>query len=85
MRKLMKGFSSGETELSRPAIALAQNRFAPARISALLQDKLGVSLKLKTTLAEIDPVERKTTKLFVVEEGYTLELRQTVELLGLAL
>lgn len=31
MRKLIKGFSTEETELSRPAIALSQNRFAPAR------------------------------------------------------
>ena len=54
MRKLMKGFSTGETTLSRPAIALSQNRFAPAQISTLLQDKLGVALKLKTTLADID-------------------------------
>jgi len=84
MRKLIRGFSTEETELARPAIALAQNRFAPARISALLQDKLGVALKLKTSLAEIDAEERKFTKLFVVEEGYTLELRQTMELLGLA-
>jgi len=84
MRKLIKGFSSEETELARPAIALSQNRFAPARISALLQDKLGVALKLKTSLAEISAQERKSTKLFVVEEGYNLELRQTMELLGLA-
>lgn len=84
MRKLMKGFSTDETELARPAIALSQNRFAPARISALLQDKLGVALKLKTSLAEIDAHERKNTKLFVVEEGYSLELRQTMELLALA-
>lgn len=84
MRKLTTGFSTEETELARPAIALAQNRFAPARISTLLQEKLGVALKLKTSLAEIDAVERKTTKLFVVEEGYALELRQTMELLGLA-
>jgi hypothetical protein len=84
MRRLIRGFSTEETELARPAIAISQNRFAPARISALLQDKLGVALKLKTTLAEIDAEERKTTKLFVVEEGYNLELRQTMELLGLA-
>ncbi|HEY8278386.1 MAG TPA: hypothetical protein VIH99_02100 [Bdellovibrionota bacterium] len=84
MRKLINGFSTGETELTRPAIALSQNRFAPAQISALLQDKLGVALKLKTSLADIDAVERKTAKLFVVEEGYNLELRQTMELLSLA-
>ncbi len=84
MRKLIKGFSSEETELARPAIALSQNRFAPARISALLQDKLGVALKLKTSLADISAQERKHTKLFGVEEGYNLELRQTMELLGLA-
>lgn len=84
MRKLVGGFSSEETSLARPAIAIAQHRFAPARISALLQDKLGVALKLKTTLAEISAEERKSTKLFVVEEGYTLELRQTMDLLGLA-
>lgn len=84
MRKLCSGFSTEETELARPAIALSQNRFAPARISALLQDKLGVALKFKTSLAEIDSHERKHTKLFVVEEGYNLELRQTMELLGLA-
>lgn len=83
MQKLIKGFSTQETELSRPAIALSQNRFAPARISTLLQDKLGVALKLKTSLADIDARERKTTKLFVVEEGFNLELRQTLELLSL--
>lgn len=82
MHKLVKGFSTDETTLSRPAIALSQNRFAPARISALLQDKLGVALKFKTTLGDIDPQERKTTKLFVVEEGFSLELRQTLELLS---
>ena len=84
MRKLMKGFSTEETTLARPTIALSQNRFAPARISTLLQDKLGVALKLKTSLADINSHERKTTKLFVVEEGFSLELRQTHELLSLA-
>ena len=84
MRNLSRGFSTDETELARPAIALSQNRFAPARISTLLQEKLGVALKLKTSLAEIDAHERRNTKLFVVEEGYPLELRQAMELLGLA-
>lgn len=84
MRKLTKGFSTEETDLARPAVALVQNRFAPARISTLLQEKLGVALKLKTALADIDAEERRSTKLFVVEEGYSLELRQTLELLSLA-
>lgn len=83
MRKLISGFSTDETTLSRPAIALSQNRFAPARISTLLQDKLGVALKFKTSLGDIDATERRTTKLFVVEEGFSLELRQTQELLSL--
>jgi len=84
MHKLMIGFSTDETELARPTIALSQNRFAPARISGLLQDKLGVALKLKTSLADISMQERRSTKLFVVEEGFNLELRQTLELLSLA-
>lgn len=84
MRKLMRGFSTNETRLTRPAIALSQNRFAPARISALLQEKLGVAIKFKTNLAEISKEERQNAKLFVVEEGYSLELRQTMDLLSLA-
>ncbi len=84
MQKLIKGFSTGETELARPAIALSQNRFAPARISSLLQEKLGVAIKFKNSLADIDAKERKSTKLFVVEEGYVLELPEAVELLALA-
>ena len=83
MRKLIDGFSTPETMLARPAIAIAQNRFAPAQISTLLQDKLGVALKLKTSLADIGEEERRHTKLFVVEEGFSLELRQTLELLSL--
>ncbi|MGZ3658645.1 MAG: hypothetical protein ACXVCK_01050 [Bdellovibrionota bacterium] len=82
MQKLVRGFTTEETELARPTIALSQNRFAPARISTLLQEKLGVALKLKTSLADINAHERKTTKLFVVEEGFSLELRQTHELLS---
>jgi hypothetical protein len=82
MRKLIGGFSTNETALSRPAIALSQNRFAPAQISTLLQDKLGVALKIKTSLSEIDAEERRSTKLFVVEEGFNLEFRQTTELLS---
>jgi hypothetical protein len=41
-------------------------------------------LKLKTSLADITMQERRSTKLFVVEEGFNLELRQTLELLSLA-
>lgn len=84
MRKLIKGFSTDETTLNRPAIALSQNRFAPARISTLLQEKLGVALKFKASLRDIDEEERNTAKLFVVEEGYNLELRQAMDLLALA-
>lgn len=84
MSKLAQGFSTGETQLSRPAISLVQNRFSPARISCLLQDKLGVGLKFKTSLAEIDEQERAQTKLFAVEEGYTLEHRQAMDLLNIA-
>jgi hypothetical protein len=82
--KLMSGFSTGETELSRPAISLVQNRFSPARISCLLQDKLGVALKFKTSLAEIDAEERRRTRLFAVEEGYPLEFRQFQELMRIS-
>ncbi|MGZ3711614.1 MAG: hypothetical protein ACXVBE_07650 [Bdellovibrionota bacterium] len=84
IRKLIQGFSTEETELSRPAISIVQNRFAPAQISTLLQEKLGVGLQFKTSLADIDSAERKRTKLFVVEEGYALELRQTMDLLSIA-
>ncbi|MGE3261899.1 MAG: hypothetical protein AB7K68_08985 [Bacteriovoracia bacterium] len=84
IRKLIQGFSTDETELSRPAISIVQNRFAPARISCLLQEKLGVGLKFKTSLNDIDANERKRTKLFAVEEGYPLELRQTMDLLSIA-
>lgn len=84
MRKLIRGFSTDETDLSRPAISLVQNRFAPAQISCLLQEKLGVGLKFKTSLTEIDAEERKRTRLFAVEEGYNLEYRQTMELLNIA-
>lgn len=84
MQNLVQGFSTDETALSRPAISLVQNRFAPARISCLLQDKLGVALKFKTSLADIGPEERARTRLFAVEEGYALELRQFLELLTIA-
>lgn len=84
IQKLTQGFSTDETALSRPAIAIVQNRFAPARISQLLQDKLGTGLKFKTSLAEIGPEEKLRTKLFAVEEGLTLEHRQAVELLNIA-
>jgi hypothetical protein len=84
MAKLIQGFSTDETELSRPAIAISENRFAPARISSLLQDKLGVALKLKTSLSEISAEERRKTKMFVVEEGYNLEYGQALELLDIA-
>lgn len=83
MQKLVRGFSTDETSLSRPAIALSQNRFAPARISVLLQEKLGVALQLKNSIADITARDRCETKLFVVEEGFPLELRQTLELLAL--
>jgi hypothetical protein len=81
MAKLIQGFSTDETELARPAISFVQNRFAPARISSLLQDKLGVALKFKTSLADLSAEERKSAKLFAVEEGYPLEFRQFMELL----
>lgn len=81
--KMMTGFSSHETELSRPAISFVQNRFAPARISTLLQDKLGVALQFKTSLSELLDKEKKDTKLFAVEEGYSLEFRQFMELLNI--
>ena len=84
IRKLVQGFSTDETDLSRPAISLVQNRFAPAQISCMLQEKLGVGMKFKTSLAEIDADERKRTKLFAVEEGYNLEYRQTMDLLSIA-
>jgi len=84
MQKLIAGFSTDETELSRPAISLVQNRFAPARISMLLQDKLGAALKFKTSLGDVSKEERERTKLFAVEEGYALEYRQFMELLSIA-
>jgi hypothetical protein len=84
MNKLVQGFSSDETELSRPAISIVQNRFAPARISCLLQDKLGAALKFKTSLNDITPFEREHTKLFAVEEGYALEHRQFMDLMKIA-
>jgi hypothetical protein len=84
MQKLIQGFATDETDLSRPAISLVQNRFAPARISTLLQDKLGAALKFKTSLADVSKEERERTKLFAVEEGYALEYRQFMELLKIA-
>lgn len=84
IRNLVQGFSTNETELSRPAISIVQNRFAPARISCLLQDKLGAALKFKTSLNDISPEERTRTKLFAVEEGYALEHRQFMDLLKVA-
>lgn len=84
MQKLIQGFSTDETDLSRPAISLVQNRFAPARISMLLQDKLGAALKFKTSLGDVSKEERERTKLFAVEEGYALEYRQFMELLKIA-
>jgi hypothetical protein len=84
MQKLIAGFATEETDLSRPAISLVQNRFAPARISTLLQDKLGAALKFKTSLADVSKDERERTKLFAVEEGYALEYRQFMELLNIA-
>ncbi len=84
MQKLVRGFSTKETALSRPGISIVQNRFAPARISCLLQEKLGVALKFKTSLADISEKERRKTKLFTVEEGYPLEFRQFMDLLKTA-
>ncbi len=84
MGNFVRGFSSNETELSRPAIALVQNRFAPAQISCLLQEKLGPTIQFKTSLSEITKSERSRTKLFAVEEGYGLEFRQFQELLQIA-
>lgn len=81
IQKLVQGFSSEETDLPRPAISFVQNRFSPARISSLLQDKLGIALKFKTSLADLTPQERDTAKLFAVEEGYALEFRQFTELM----
>lgn len=84
LRKLGKDFSSGDAALSRPAISFVQNRFAPARISSILQDKLGSGLKFKTSLNELTLAEKMRTKLFTVEEGYSLEIGQTRELFQLA-
>ncbi len=84
MGKFISGFSTPETELNRPAIAFVQNRFAPAQISCLLQEKLGPTIQFKTSLSEITEKERNHTKLFAVEEGYGLELRQFQELLKIA-
>jgi hypothetical protein len=84
MDKFVSGFSTNETTLSRPAIALVQNRFSPAQISCLLQEKLGPTIKFKTSLSEVSEKERSSTKLFAVEEGYGLELRQFLDLLNIA-
>jgi hypothetical protein len=84
LQKLTAGFSGEETEMSRPAISIVQNRFAPARISLLLQEKLGAALKFKTSLGDIDQDERAKTKLFAVEEGYSLEHRQSMYLFSIA-
>lgn len=84
LAKLISGFSTDETRASRPAVALVQNRFSPARVSTLLQEKLGPGLRFTGSIAEITKEERERASLFVVEEGYDLELRQTMELLSLA-
>lgn len=84
MSNLINGFSTDETELSRPAICFVQNRFAPARVSTLLQEKLGVGLKFKNSLQDLSKEEREKTRLFAVEEGYSIELRQALELLSIA-
>lgn len=84
LKNLAEGFASEETELSRPAVAFTSNRFAPARITSILQQKLGTALRVHGSLSEIEKPERKKLKLFAVEEGYQLEFKQAQELFDLA-
>lgn len=84
VERLIEGFGGGETELSRPAIAFVKNRFAPARISCLLRDKVGAGIRFLSSLSELSDEDRRSTRLYAIEEGYQLELRQTLDLLALA-
>jgi hypothetical protein len=82
--KLVLGFGSEETEQARPAVAFVKNRYSPARVSCLLRDKIGAGLRFLSSLSELTEEDKKRTRLYAVEEGYQLELRQTMDLLDLA-
>lgn len=84
MEKLVHGFGSDETELARPAVAFVKNRYSPARVSCLLRDKIGAGLRFLSSISELTADDKRKTRLYAVEEGYQLELRQTMDLLNLA-
>lgn len=84
LEKITSGFGSDETELSRPAIAFVKNRFAPSRVSCLLREKLGAGLRYQSSFSDLTEDDKKKTKLYLVEEGYSLEHRQTLDLFSLA-
>jgi hypothetical protein len=82
--RMEQSFGQEAVELSQPAIALVQNRFAPARIPTLLQEKLGAGVLFRRSLSDITENEKAKLRLLAVEEGYSLELRQTLDLFSLA-
>lgn len=84
VERLAQTFSPGEAKQVRSAIALVENRFAPARISCLLRDKLGSALKMKSSIFEIEKQDLEETKLLAVEEGLHLEYSQSSELVKIA-
>ncbi|MCO5143743.1 MAG: hypothetical protein M9962_11695, partial [Oligoflexia bacterium] len=67
----------------RNAKCLVKDRFSSTRVARTLQQKLGVAVEYKVSLSDLisDSDPEHKSKLLVVEEGYVLEHKQTLDLL----
>ena len=69
----ISNLSQDEISLSAPVSVLVQNRFAPARISACIKEKMKSAVHFSSTkIPELE--ETAGLKLLVVEEGLSLDL-----------
>ena len=84
MDKIIHTFSANETKKNKSAVCFVQNRFAPARFSSLLQEKLGAALYMRNSIFDLQEAEKKEAKLLAVEEGFNLEFTQSQALTKIA-
>lgn len=84
IHRLVKTYQVPEATRHRPALALVENRFAPAKFALALQDKLGFSLRMRGSALDINPEELASLRFIVAEEALRLEFTQSKELLRLA-